>query len=1326
MPDYDLSRLSTRSFEHLVQALAVKVIGPDVTVFGDGPDGGREATFDGKRPYPFADDGWDGYGVIQAKFLQRPKNPKDDGQWAIDQLRSELQKYVQPESTLRKPEYFIFATNVVLTPVKDHGSKDRVKSILNEYKERLSLTDYEIWDYDQIRAFLDDNSEIRQTYAAWITTGDVLAEIVKWLQPQASDFEDTIANFLQKELLSDEYVNLEQAGHDASERIPLARVFVDLHTRDAAGGVQDIDDDVRFPYRSDSSEETGKGFIKEILEVSSERLNGQSQSIHTIQQPPEPGDRHHSPGRFVLIGGPGQGKTTVGQFICQIFRASIISRKSPSSLSPETANTLSMIEDHCRDEGIDRFPVPRFPFRIVLNEFASALSDSSLPEISSVFSYLASSVRKRTDREISADDLRKWVGKYPSVIIFDGLDEVPSSSNREQVLTAIKDFWVDASNSDADVLAIATSRPQGYNEDFSRTYYDHRWLVPLSRELGQHFAKRLADVRYGTDSDRREKVLSRLERSFDNESTSRLMRTPLQITIMTALVDRMGLPPRARWNLFEAYYHVIYQREVEREIPASDLLRHYEPDINAIHSRVGLLLQIDSERSGATHSRFSADRFKAVVEERLIKEGHEGEDLNDLVGRIFEAALERLVFLVGLESGQVGFEIRSLQEFMAAECLMAGDDEAIKSRLRGIAPIPNWRNVFLFASGKCFADRQHLREAIVQICMELNEPSQDAIAGTYLVGSGLAIDLIEDGLARHQPNFAQSLARIAIRALDVPNPDYHSKLSSVYEPQFEHIYSEELMRRLNDSREYMRRSAWRCLVSLVDSHVVWARDLAEGGWPSEIEDQLKLWGRGDALDRSWWVTSKFLEVMPQIPVQRLPELLSVHPIGTQGLSPRQASRAKILQVTRSGHGGQISFLQSRLDLPMLQESDKQSSLLREMGNLEDFDPSWTVYKVAAEFSLEPSKQRLSSALMAIAPLLDDGINVLDYPRRTTIPWPILACMDMCTDASQMVELSSKALRGQLGDASDWVAAENRWIERGITLEDIRSMTNDRVPFDNKISTLGFPATLKAWPMEIPGDIPTLLAQLSSIHSQLPKSAARSFVARVFELCLFHASFFAPADDELIPDSFNVQTLLSIYEDLGPGRLLPFELIIGRIGGSSHEIASGCSALADCRPRLFPYIGRGPINPDQIGRICQSFQEVTNNAVMLPVIGWLAEQGYLADHHLDVPDPRELELVEHKVGALLTALAMESWEADHTERFLGLIQEIGPLSKEGHERVLNTVQENRQDGAFLDEFLVSLEKILPHHKYETRIQYIYMLENRLRKRVSKLSDFNHSP
>ena len=1324
MTDFNLHGLGDSSFERLIQSLALKVIGPNVAVYGDGPDGGREATFDGKVSYPSVDRGWEGYGVIQAKFLKRSRNSTSDGDWAISQLKMELDKYLEPDNKRRKPDYFIFATNVILTPVQESGSKDRVNALLENFKNQMPLRGYAVWDYDQICAFLDDCEEIRRTYAAWITPGDVLAEMIKWIQPQAPNFEETIARFLQKELLSDEFVNLEQAGHDANERIPLARVFVDLPTRDAQdSGVRELTEDDQFPYQIEVLADQHKGFIKEVLEISSEPLTARTLTVPTVPTTTEPGDLQQTRGRFVLIGGPGQGKTTVGQFICQIFRASIISRRPQEALSPEAANALSIIQTHCKDEGIEHFPVPRFPFRIVLNDFAAALSATHEQGISSVFSYLADQIRKRTDQEISANDLRQWIGQYPSVLVFDGLDEVPSSSNREQVLASIRDFWVDASSHNADILAIATSRPQGYSEDFSPAYYQHRWLVPLSKELGKHFASRLADVRYGTDSDRKEKVLNRLNRSFENESTSRLMRTPLQVTIMTALVDQMGQPPQVRWNLFKSYYDVIYRREVERDIPASDLLRHYKPDINTIHSRVGLLLQIDSEQSGRTDSKLTSKRFKTLVEDRLKEEGHDGEELIRLTEQIFRAALERLVFLVGLESDQVGFEIRSLQEFMAAECLMEGNDQEIASRLKEIAPIPNWHNVFLFASGKCFEDRQHLRGTILSICADLNEKGDDEIARAYLVGSGLALDLIEDGLSSHQPRFVQAFARIAMRALDVPNPSYHVQLSSVYEPQLKNIYVEEITRRLNDSRECIRMGAWECLVHLTDSQTPWAQELAETYWPSDFEERFRLLNQRHVVYRSEWLTRKFLELVPQMPMSRLPDLLRLGPIETQGLPQQLQPFAKVLEAFGRPYGRQISFLQTKLNLPVMQMSERESSWLHEIQNLERFHPSWMVFKAVAEFGQDPSKETLASALREIAPLLGNEINLraLRWPRL--LPWPILACMEMCSEDGQLVQLANRASAGHLGDTQDWVSAENRWIERGLTLEDISSMSDDRLPFDSGVATSGFPITLSAWPMAVMSDESPWLANLLTIHSQLPKGESRSFIARMVEICLFHVSFLFAPGKQLEQGVISARTLLSIHEDIGPDSVTPLSVTIEQIAGSSQEIADFFATTAGRRNQFEVYFYRQPLNPVQVERLWRAFQEVNDNSVLLPVIGVLAERGYLADRSISVPEPDALETPDHKVAALLVLLAKEPWETDNTERFLELIQQTSLLSEGVFQRVITTVQENRPHGPFLNQFLDKLERLLPQDDYQARMHYIAFIGDCLRRRVSKFSDPN---
>jgi len=137
MPDYNLSGLSSGSFEQLIQAIAVKAIGPGTVIFGAGPDGAREATFEGKMDYPSVAQPWTGYLVVQAKFLQRPLGTAKDGSWVLRELEAELRKFADKKRNLRCPEYYIFCTNVVLSAVHTAGTHDRADELFKKYAKAV-------------------------------------------------------------------------------------------------------------------------------------------------------------------------------------------------------------------------------------------------------------------------------------------------------------------------------------------------------------------------------------------------------------------------------------------------------------------------------------------------------------------------------------------------------------------------------------------------------------------------------------------------------------------------------------------------------------------------------------------------------------------------------------------------------------------------------------------------------------------------------------------------------------------------------------------------------------------------------------------------------------------------------------------------------------------------------------------------------------------------------------------------------------------------------------------------------------------------------------
>ena len=1330
MPDYDLSRLSSRSFEQLVQSLAARLLGPGIVVFGDGPDGGREATFERQVPYPTHVDGWNGYGVIQAKYRARSGNTQQDGNWAVDQLKEEIRKYTNPDSNLREPEYFIFATNVVLTPVLKTGSKDRAIAVLEELKEQTSLRDFAIWDYDQIRAFLDMYEDVRNSYAAFVTPGDIMSRMISQLRPSAEHMYDTLANFLEKELLSDECVNLEQAGHNVDERIPLATVLVDLPTRSEIDGLslQLLEDTELEISESELSADREGGFIREVLAASSERLDPASLATPVISNHLDPGLHRESRGRFVLIGGPGQGKTTLTQFICQIFRASIISKKPTYSLSLATKDALSTIQQHCKIEGINHEVIPRFPFKLILNDFAIALSPNSTQQVNSVLEYLSRQISNRTASNISADDLRRFIAVYPSVIVFDGLDEVPASSNRDQVLDAIKDFWVDASNANADILSIATTRPQGYNEDFSPLHYGHRQLVELSEQLGWHFAQRLVEVRYGTDEDRKLRVLGRLKRAFGETSTVRLMRSPLQITIMTALVDRIGQPPQARWELFNSYYEVIYHREVERSIPASTILRDYRPDIRAIHNQVGLMLQIDSERTGSTDAKLSRDRFVSLVEARLSAEGHSGEVLGILAKQIVEAASQRLVFLVEVEAEQVGFEIRSLQEFMAAESLMEGRDQYIKARLDEIAPIPSWRNVFLFAAGKCFAERQDLRETVHAICASLNELDGNELASNYLVGSELAIALLDEGSARRQPKYDNLLARIAIRGLDTAKPELQIKLADVYGSQLESIFQEEIRLRLVGGNITRFLGAWNCLLRLVESDIPWAVQMATEEWPTDQQDQVRLLNAVAEPAKNRWTMGKLLLLLPSTTATTFERVLrtGLRRGWLDGFSivPEQEAAISTLESSMRHSGPEFKVLDTRLSYgSLVRLIGSENAIFERLRYLQGWHSSWDVYKYAAEFLESPSQESLASALKSIADNLESEDNSELGPKQLNLPWPILACLNAYGDKSDLIRLADRAIQGELGDIEDWIAAETRWVDKGITIEDLISMSEDRLPFDARIGEVGFPTTLTSLTAMLFAQRPaSSLVDVLEVFDRLPQGKTRSFVSQIINLLIFDYTFALTFEESPALPEIDHQTLASVYRELPAGSLVPLHAIVNLIGDSVLDLVQFFRAVEHKQFEFATQTFGGQLVERSVDTLRRAYSEASESAlVLLPILGTVAESGQLSGKSVQVMNPITYELRRHKLSALLIKLTQQTGHSDEWEQLIALVQEIGDLSGNEISRIVTALGANRSVGETAFGFVAALKALLPPDNYFAHQRYVGLLENLLRRRASRFHD-----
>jgi hypothetical protein len=760
--DFDLTRLGDREFEHLSQALALQVLGPGVSVFGDGPDGGREATFEGRMRFPEPGEPWDGYGVVQAKFKRRLVGGSADTDAFLRAVTLELDRWANVDSNRvkkgRLPQYVLFTTNVVLSAVPGSGGVDRAEALIASYADRLGLKGWRVWHHDQLCRLLDLHPAIRRTYAALITPSDVLARWEELLGGTPATLGQRLAVHATKELTAQQWVRLGEAGHPTNEKLRLGEVAIDLPA---------TLDPIRpreMSLLSQPTIELGAGEAISSLDGRTRQVRGVvAYLIGRGDTVLRPSSKPATNPRLVVVGGPGQGKSTMGQLLCQVYRVALLVDRPEESMGPDAAQVLGSTRSQLARL---RIPMPacrRWPLQVSLSAYGDAIAGH--PDVS-LLRFLAEQVSRRTPERVTASDLVSWLQAWPWLLVLDGLDEVAAPTVRETLLQQVSDFLTDAAAADADLMIVATTRPQGYAWEFSPAYYDHLQLRPLERREALGYARRLAAVRHAGDPDLEAQVVTRVANAAEDPITARLLRSPLQVTIMSILLERRVRVPQDRHGLFDAYYQTIYDREAAKPGPVGLLLDQQRSNVNLLHEQVGLLLQIRAERGGDAEALLPRQDLHDLARQRLYEEGHPDAGAERLAAQLVTAATRRLVLLVPLTADAVGFEVRSLQEFMAARALLRGDSTVVLERLRRLAPSAHWRNTWLLAAGRAFTHHEHLRDPIVTLLEDVDTDS--LLAMLVAPGAQLAMDILDDDIAAQAPRYRLLFAKRALELLDHP------------------------------------------------------------------------------------------------------------------------------------------------------------------------------------------------------------------------------------------------------------------------------------------------------------------------------------------------------------------------------------------------------------------------------------------------------------------------------------------------------------------------------------------------------------------------------
>lgn len=732
-PSYELTRLDTDTFEHMVNSLAINVLGSGQTGFGPGPDGGRDGFFEGIANYPSKKERWSGLWYIQSKF-HSPHLSKDPQKWLLERIEEELQAF-SSSSTRHWPDIWIVATNIDPSGAPDTGAFDRARELVQKYRPSLAKR-FHIWGGSKIISFLSEHQHVADRYGEFVTPGHVIRSLYRTLAEFGASTAEIVRHFAVTEFKEHLFTKLEQAGSTTDNRPAIQDVFTDL------------------PF-----EERGRPYGYALRSLA--RTLAQPHVVKTELQEDEAWQEwQQDPDRsriWFIKGGPGQGKSTITQYIAQIQRAALMLAPHGPTITTKERAAAREIRKSAQD--LDVWPIaPRIPVLVELKLFAQWYGESSNADGRRILAYLMERLTSKGTQPVTAAALRRAFGTGRWLFVFDGLDEVPGDVKTEvanEVIYFVDDQLLEFG---CDAAVICTSRPQGYSGQFDSLESATVTLSKLSKNQALGCASPL--LKYGRTESESDSFIKILEDALESNSIAELMTTPLQSHIMAIVVRDGGRPPERKWQLFARFYEIMKKREANKNFPNPELaklLRTGDTLIRAVHNRLGFELHARAEtKTGATTSMSRTD-FEVLI--RQVVSSLQDRNIDETVGLLMEATVERLVFVNTPEnSDNVRFDIRQLQEFFAAEEIFdSGSPDLLADRTRVIAGDSHWREVVHFLLSALVESGR--KTEVVNIVSVLNSLDQDETASTRMLSKRLAKGsiavsrILSEGVLEHDKRF---------------------------------------------------------------------------------------------------------------------------------------------------------------------------------------------------------------------------------------------------------------------------------------------------------------------------------------------------------------------------------------------------------------------------------------------------------------------------------------------------------------------------------------------------------------------------------------------
>jgi GTPase SAR1 family protein len=406
------------------------------------------------------------------------------------------------------------------------------------------------------------------------------------------------------------------------EALPPTRYELPLDLKQqlqAAGQLEtDLSAEALDQYRSEYFQQPARKVLAVV---------GKAQAAQMVNQICDFSEKSQISQRTVILGDPGAGKSTLLQYLA-----------------------LSWVETK-KSEFLENSDFSaRLPLLIELREYAMAQTHGFLE-----FLHCGRGV----DWQFDQQQLHHHLQSHPTLVMFDGLDEVFDRTTQSAIIDDIIRF----SQQYPQTQILITSRVIGYNpERLQHANFRHFTIQPLDTDEIHEFIDRWYTLALGNDPDKL-RLVTRLKDAIANsKAIQNLADNPLLLTMMAILNRRQELP-RDRADLYDQASRVLlYHWDVDHkrlQLPMDAIGRREKQEMLR-----AIAYEMQTSEEGLKGNLISADRLTRILTDYLREQGF-GEPREKANGLI-EQLRHRNWILCDRGANTYGFVHRTFLEYFCA------------------------------------------------------------------------------------------------------------------------------------------------------------------------------------------------------------------------------------------------------------------------------------------------------------------------------------------------------------------------------------------------------------------------------------------------------------------------------------------------------------------------------------------------------------------------------------------------------------------------------------------------------------------------------------